>query len=482
MAYGLRLAGTVIFLAACAAVSAQPPWPTPPNCVPVPPNPGGIPLLFVKISGPAGSRVIMYDGETTRTFASPLVVGLRPMVRYRFGLEGVNPQDDAETLYGSIVVRDVLRLPPRVRASDHPAPLEVSAKDLEQAREGALVSKWIVLEDPKRTASTQLTPGTPAEVEDLPQNDPEETAYLLGRTLAQVHLGGREPDADELRQMCPGQIIFPEQAAGAPSQNDPRVLPIIQPPRGGEEVLKDGGDGDGRIYLDRTGQLSGLNPTATAAEYVNSLGEKQIAISNRVCVVAPRYLLVRHVAPLLASAGVRIPSRTLATEGTVRLDLRRKSLIARQNEETELLKRRDQAKAMVRQERVGKVVDIQRLEAAKLVLGPQSVTGVLVKTEETRDEPLLLQKWVSAEAAKAGDVLTFTIAYKNVGTRPIRDVAVVDSLSSRLEYMAGSAQSDREAVFVTQENDVGSLVLRWEVKDPLPPGKQGVVRFQAKVK
>ena len=43
------------------------------------------------------------------------------------------------------------------------------------------------------------------------------------------------------------------------------------------------------------------------------------------------------------------------------------------------------------------------------------------------------------------------------------DVAVTDSLSPRLEYVAGSAQSDRTAVFTTQDNGAGSVILRWEV-------------------
>jgi hypothetical protein len=61
-------------------------------------------------------------------------------------------------------------------------------------------------------------------------------------------------------------------------------------------------------------------------------------------------------------------------------------------------------------------------------------------------------------------------------------VAVTGSLSPRLEYVPGSAQSDRTAVFTTQDNGAGSVILRWEISGWLLPGQSGVVRFQARVR
>ena len=79
-------------------------------------------------------------------------------------------------------------------------------------------------------------------------------------------------------------------------------------------------------------------------------------------------------------------------------------------------------------------------------------------------------------------MVTFFLRYSNHGGRPLTDVAVSDSLSARLEYVAGSAQSDRDAVFTTEQNEAGSVVLRWEVGGRLLPGQTGVLRFQAKVR
>jgi hypothetical protein len=61
-------------------------------------------------------------------------------------------------------------------------------------------------------------------------------------------------------------------------------------------------------------------------------------------------------------------------------------------------------------------------------------------------------------------------------------VVVSDSLSGRLEYVPGTAKMDREAVFTTQQNEAGSLILRWEVGGRLMPGESGTVSFQARVR
>jgi len=66
--------------------------------------------------------------------------------------------------------------------------------------------------------------------------------------------------------------------------------------------------------------------------------------------------------------------------------------------------------------------------------------------------------------------------------QPLTNVPVSDGPPARLVYMAVSAQSDRDAVFTTEQNEAGSVVLRWEVGDRLLPGQTGVLRFQAKVR
>jgi uncharacterized repeat protein (TIGR01451 family) len=101
---------------------------------------------------------------------------------------------------------------------------------------------------------------------------------------------------------------------------------------------------------------------------------------------------------------------------------------------------------------------------------------------EVPEKPLQLCKWAEQKEYKIGDVVTFHLRYTNVGGKPITDVAVSDSLTARLDYIPGSARSDRDAVFTLQQNEAGSAIVRWEVSGVLQPGKSGVVTFQARIR
>ena len=61
-------------------------------------------------------------------------------------------------------------------------------------------------------------------------------------------------------------------------------------------------------------------------------------------------------------------------------------------------------------------------------------------------------------------------------------MTIVDNLSTRLEYVPDTAKSSVDADFLTQSNDTGSLILRWEIKDPVKPGDGGILRFRVKVR
>jgi len=61
-------------------------------------------------------------------------------------------------------------------------------------------------------------------------------------------------------------------------------------------------------------------------------------------------------------------------------------------------------------------------------------------------------------------------------------VTIADNLAPRFEYVPGSAKTSLDADLITESNDVGSVVLRWEIKDPLKPGDGGILRFKVKVR
>jgi hypothetical protein len=51
-----------------------------------------------------------------------------------------------------------------------------------------------------------------------------------------------------------------------------------------------------------------------------------------------------------------------------------------------------------------------------------------------------------------------------------------------LEYIPDSAECTPAANFSTQQNDGESLVLRWEILDPVEVGEGGLVRFRCRVR
>ena len=91
-------------------------------------------------------------------------------------------------------------------------------------------------------------------------------------------------------------------------------------------------------------------------------------------------------------------------------------------------------------------------------------------------------KVASATSVLPGEIVEFTIRFDNVGEQPVGNVTIVDSLTTRLELLEGSGQCSRKADFFSKPNEVGSLILRWEIKEPLNPGQGGIARFKCRVR
>ena len=110
-------------------------------------------------------------------------------------------------------------------------------------------------------------------------------------------------------------------------------------------------------------------------------------------------------------------------------------------------------------------------------------TPEVTYTYETRGKPCLrLCKIADKSEAKPGEIVSFTLRFDNVGEDKINTVAIIDNLMPRLEYVVGSAQSSMKAKFSTQEVSGESLVLRWDIEEPLEVNAGGLVRFQARVR
>jgi uncharacterized repeat protein (TIGR01451 family) len=517
---------------------------------PLPPR-SPSPLLYVRFAADGG-KVTFYQGKAPpRALPAPATVGMRPGYIYRLRLDvgGV-------ALYPTFEIHGALQLNPKLCCHDFPVPVNLSAEDIEAAAAGAMVTKVYYLEHPDKAEPKATKPGEVIEIDVPRAGNILHEARMRGRVMAVMHLGGREPTADELAALnVPGTILFPGEkavshAAAPPVLKmatwpffDPRIGP--RPPE--EECLHDGGDRGLKAGFDALGQLQNVDPEDTVAEWTDSQGRRHVVCSNRVCVCVPRYLALRKLVPIAGADSFLAPFASVQSKREVefaaRLPVRGTSQVKPPLGLTGLKKPAEdrnatalavfsQVKVLMAEqltlgplEFVGRkeIVTLRKeehlvlLKGTKLVAdlsavkgpaamdssvgtaviarvkgGPQVVEGVLTLRDLTvcccepcpipPDKPLALIKCADKGCAQVGDVITFSLKYTNVGGRPLTDVAVTDSLSGRLEYVEGSSQTDRDAVFTARENEAGSTLLRWEVSGTLLPGESGRIKFKVRVR
>jgi uncharacterized repeat protein (TIGR01451 family) len=440
---------------------------------------------------PAGARVTFYrDLPTGCAFDASVIVGLRPGYIYRVKLAHF-PRHPELCLYPSLEVRGTLHLPACLRAADYPAPVVVNEEDIAVALSGGLVTKVVYLENPERAQPVATRCDQPVEITLRPGQDPADEARAFGRPMLIVRLGARTFSPEEMvHESIPGTVLLPGDQALAMPAAPPCIPwsgvtlydPILGPRHPEEECLHDGGDTGVPVGLDAEGQLHGLDPSDTVAEYFDNHGRKHLAISNRLCLCVPRFgILTVPIVPAgyestVGAAG----SQTVLQQAVFRT--RQHDIEVRQIEELVAVHGRERPSGVVTG--VG-TVPITQIEGHAVIMGllhEQTIVGALVQTHEAPERPLVLCKTADKQCVQIGECVTFFLKYTNTGGQPMTGVVVSDSLTGRLEYVPGSAKSDREAVFTTQDNEAGSQILRWEIAGRLLPGTSGVVSFQARVR
>jgi uncharacterized repeat protein (TIGR01451 family) len=321
--------------------------------------------------------------------------------------------------------------------------------------------------------------------------------------------------------------------------------PYLGPKPPTEECMHDGGDIGRPAGIDQNGKLNGLDPSDTVAQYKDSHGQVHITPSNRICLCVPRYAAFRVITPPAGyETAVALAGSKCVQENAQKVCIL-PSLEHRHKETLAGLRGRERPSAALATLGPSPVLQVQVLhgyemdigpgaalcttEIKKLTIeqrarlkkciefalklsqlvGPESVTGseapsvvgqvkgigIITAVAETRDytciceehphvpdKPLTLCKWTNVTSAQIGDTVTFYLKYTNQGGQPISDIVVSDSLTGRLEYVPDTSKTDRDAVFTMQQNEAGSLILRWEVQGLLLPGQSGVVSFQAKIR
>jgi uncharacterized repeat protein (TIGR01451 family) len=297
--------------------------------------------------------------------------------------------------------------------------------------------------------------------------------------------------------------------------------------------LVDGGDRNVQVAVAEDWQVRGLEPEDAVAHFDTLDGRTLVEPSNRVWLYAPRFGSVRKVFSLVQDEQtdrisdvhrlvVPVRCEDIAEAATSKQEIQPGRNIGARPAVIYKGRQRDGALVLalglrsfhndfkpyenlqiIRQgvvegaesaylaKGVAAAITWSHDKAVQVVLDRQmaaeDVSDRAAWTIYTVDQPppcprLRLVKVASTQFAEPGDTIDFTLRFDNVGNQPIGNVTILDDLTTRLEYVPDSAQSSLEATFRAEPNGAGSQVLRWEIKDPLPAGQGGVIRFRCRVR
>jgi uncharacterized repeat protein (TIGR01451 family) len=299
-----------------------------------------------------------------------------------------------------------------------------------------------------------------------------------------------------------------------------------------DEYICDGGDYVTPVGVKGDGTIEGLEPEDAMAHYTTPDGRILTTTSCRVCIYTPRFAAVRRVVDVVAheqpvyvnammdqtspaKAVEALPPITAKQRHAVAVDLgQRPPSLFRQRQQAGGLENLQAAMeaftsigayANLEIVRTGEVSQAEKalveraMEAAKTLTGNQAPQvafgvkmaqaevgikqpGLIYQTNGPQSPKLRLCKLASCDNAQPGEEIEFTLRFDNVGDQVLDRVTIADNLAARFEYIPGSAKSSVDADLITQSNDAGSSVLRWEIKHPLQPGEGGILRFKVLVR
>jgi uncharacterized repeat protein (TIGR01451 family) len=304
---------------------------------------------------------------------------------------------------------------------------------------------------------------------------------------------------------------------------------IVGPP---DEYLCDGGDYGLPAAVRADWTVDGLEQEDAIAHYDTLDGRVVVTPSNRVCIYAPRFAAVRRVENLLAHERRQLIDVALEETTPVNSDDVQPVVASTQRvgvaidvgeQPANLFRGREQATEVVQEiapgefyntlgpyanleiVRTGEVVgselpiikrEVQAAvawngdQAAQVVFSNQQAVavvglkqpGTVYQTDEPGDPRLRLVKLASKSNALPGEEVEFTLRFDSIGDQTVGNVTIIDSLTTRLEYVPNTAKCTVPASFTSVPNGAGSTVLRWEIKDPLKPGEGGVLQFRTRVR
>jgi uncharacterized repeat protein (TIGR01451 family) len=361
-------------------------------------------------------------------------------------------------------------------------------------------------------ASCRSRPNVPvAPMKGLP-----ETAYT-----------GGPPTGQEMAPPPPCGPPLPYQAHGTWK---PPGISCPWPP---EEYLCDGGDDGSPVAVSPNWEIYGLGLEDTVAHYDSLDGRTLVEPSNKVCVYAPRFGAVRVVTriaenenidqargvglqqQLVKAERVAVPTSSLQRyQARGHIGTKMPSAYRRRQgdgaistalfasgfqdaflpfEDLSAIRNGilDQSEKARLSEGIQAAIVWSEDIAVQAVLNGRTAitltqnerTEAVFTVKDLRNSPKLrVIKVASTQSAHPGEFVDFTLRFDNVGDQPLGNIVLVDNLTMRLQYVPNSAQSSLKARFAVEPNEADSLVLRWEIDEPIDPGEGGIVRFRCRVR
>lgn len=303
-----------------------------------------------------------------------------------------------------------------------------------------------------------------------------------------------------------------------------------------DEYIFDGGDRDHPIHY-HGGELAGVDTEDTFVEFTDNQGESHVKATNRVAVYAPRFGSIRTIAGPgvglkvdkaagatdvaglgsldelrgIDAAIMNTPASGVATrEGASGVEIAQPAFMSEKTDSVVMNNQFDQGFEAKVSTGLGTLeissmqeVSLQILEVATSKIqtgfGQTGATTqatqayatfrvqATVGTEENgRKGEIHITKEASPLIAKPGDVITFTIQFRNIGDYNVQDVRIIDNLTPRLVYVPGtgqiSASDNAGGELAVVPNKEGSQMLEFRLDQPLKGGGSGSITFQAQVR
>lgn len=367
--------------------------------------------------------------------------------------------------------------------------------------------------EPVGVSTIQLAAYAPASPAPVTIHDPSLVAAQPNSISAAGQTGSTPPDADY-------------------TQATPRIAIVRHPEPHPDEYLYDGGDRGYPVHY-HSAAIQGLETEDTVAESVDETGRFSVLASNKVRIYSPRFGAVRTVNGLhedvtvdrLAQAserrrisglftplgtaghGSNLPPLGILTRSRAS-GVENNALLEGLDQRTASNVHTRQAEAQHRTRFVQRG-EFQRAEEAFLAAGIQAALvwtrdeypliqartqtaqdtqstfrpqELSVAENETTKGELRIVKLADRKVAAVGDTITFTIRYDNLGDGELNSIRILDNLTPRLQFIAGSETSDRLGTFQADPNGEGSSLIRFELDGPLPGHSGGVITFQVKVR